>query len=115
MSTLRLRQTSSVWQVSSSLSWRSYSHVGAPCVFEVLVGREGSDVKLPTEMYVTYAYIDSTTAWWDVDFYVSPKFSDSNKLWEYVKRVVQRAREKSVQLLEFTVFRDGEEIWRGNF
>ena len=89
--------------------------MGAPCVFEVLVGREGSDVRLPTEMYVTYAYIDSTTAWWDVKFHLSQRY-DSEHLWEYVKHVVQRACEKGITVLEFIVYADdGHEIWRGNF
>lgn len=66
---------------------------------------------MPT-MYVTYAYISNSTRHDDVDFHVSRRY-DSNRLWEYVQRVVQRARERNVRLLEFTVFDGGREIWNG--
>ena len=67
-----------------------------------------------TTMYVTYAYIDRNTRWDDVDFYKSHLY-DSIHLWEYVRHVVTKARSKHVRILEFTVYQDGKEIWRGNF
>ena len=68
---------------------------------------------MPT-MYVTYAYIDRNTAWWDVDFHISRRYT-SEQLWQYVQRVVQRARRRKVRLLEFTVFDGEREVWRGTF
>ena len=66
---------------------------------------------LPTLMYATVAYIDRNTAWDDVDFHVSRRY-DSNGMWQYVQRLCERAKEKSVRLLDITVMKDdGEEVW----
>lgn len=66
---------------------------------------------MPT-MYATIAYISSTTRRDDVDFHRSKRY-DSDSLWQYVQRVVQRARERGITLLEIVVYRDDKEIWRG--
>lgn len=65
------------------------------------------------KMYATVAYIDSTTAHWDVGWHVSKRYT-SEQLWEYVKRLYVRATQNNVELLEITVLtEDGEEKWRG--
>ena len=61
-------------------------------------------------MYATIAYIDRETRWDDVDFHVSRRYSSSN-MWEYVKRVYDRARKGSVRLLDITVFDGEKEVW----
>lgn len=62
------------------------------------------------KMYATIAYIDRNTAWDDVDFHVSQRY-DSNGMWNYVKRICTRAKDRSVRLLDITVFDGGEEVW----
>ena len=61
-------------------------------------------------MYATIAYIDRNTRWDDVDFHVSRRY-DSDSMWNYVKRVCEKAERNSVHLLDITVFDDGEEVW----
>lgn len=61
-------------------------------------------------MYATVAYIDRNTSWDDVNFHVSQKY-DSNSMWDYVKRVCTRAEDRSIRLLDITVFDGGEEVW----
>lgn len=62
------------------------------------------------KMYATIAYIDRNTAWDDVNFHVSQKYSSSD-MWDYVKQVCNHAERNSVRLLDITVFDDGEEVW----
>lgn len=61
-------------------------------------------------MYATVAYIDRNTSWDDVSFHVSQRYT-SDSMWQYVKRVCARAEDRSVRLLDITVFDGGEEVW----
>lgn len=63
-------------------------------------------------MKATVAYIDRNTRWDDVDFYVSPWFS-KQQLKEFVYTSRNEATKNGIRILEFTVFEEDKEIWRG--
>lgn len=66
---------------------------------------------MPRDLYATVAYIDRETRWDDISFHVSKKYSPQ-QMWEYVKRVHERAQSRSVRLLQIAVLnQDGEQVW----
>jgi hypothetical protein len=68
-------------------------------------------IALPTKMYATIAYIDSSTRRDDVDFHVSRRY-DSDSMWQYCRAVVEHARRSFIQLLDITVLSEnGEQVW----
>ena len=71
--------------------------------------RERRWVPLPT-MYATIAYIDRNTAWDDVDFHVSRRYT-SQQMAGYVRQVVAHVERSNVRLLAVTVFDGDMEVW----
>lgn len=72
-------------------------------------------IALPTErnMRVAYVYVTLKTPRWDVEFRMSQQSFTSQELHEHLLSVTRDAKAKCVQLLEFIVYRDGLEVWRG--
>lgn len=70
---------------------------------------------MPTErnLRVAYVYITRITIWWDVEFKMSRQSFTSQELYEHLLYVTKDAESKGIQLIEFIVYRDGEETWRG--
>lgn len=93
------------------------SHEVGPWVFEqhlCWLDRKEA-IALPTEknMRVAYAYITRTTASWDIEFRMSQQSFTSQELHEHLLHITKDAKSKGIRILEFIVYRNEQEIWRG--
>lgn len=70
---------------------------------------------MPTErdMRVAYAYITRYTPRSDIEFKLSKQRFTSQELYEHLLYVTEDAKRNGIQLLEFIVYRDELEVWRG--
>lgn len=70
---------------------------------------------LPTKrnMRVAYAYITRYTPRSDIEFKLSKQRFTSQELYEHLLCATDDAKKNGIKLLEFIVYRDEMEIWRG--
>lgn len=61
---------------------------------------------------VAYAYITSSTPRDDIEFYKSRLYTP-RQAEEYIDRMVERARNGAVTIVEVIILDGGHEIWRG--
>lgn len=64
-------------------------------------------------MRVAYVYVTPYTPKLDVEFKLSKERFTSQEMYQHLLYVTENAKTNCIQMLEFIVYRDEQEIWRG--